>query len=82
MNDRTHQLDTIHEALQERGYQPVATFEQAVSHNGRGGRVEHWTGPKGDRLVQVGLAHGVVTRVEVHAPLVAGSNLAEMLEAL
>lgn len=58
-------------------------------NNRRGGRVERWsakqpagTGPQGDRLVQVSLEDGVVSSVEVQAPLVEGSNLAQTLEAL
>lgn len=82
MKDSTYQLDRIHDALQDLGYQPVATYQQAVSAPGRDGRVEHWTGSKGDRLVQVGLEHGVVTSVEVYAPLVESSSLEETLRAI
>ena len=70
MTDRTHQLDKIHGTLQDRGYRPVATYQQATTAPGEDGRVEYWAGSKGDRLVQVGLEHGVVTSVEVYAPLV------------
>ena len=82
MKDRTHQLDRIHDALQDLGYRPVATYQQAVSAPGKHGRVERWSGPKGDRLVQAGLEHGVVTSVEVYAPLVESSSLEETLRAL
>jgi hypothetical protein len=79
MNDRTHQLERVHGALRGRHYWPVTTFDQAVTPgDGRGGRVEHWTRFRGDGLVQVSLEDGVVSSVEVHAPLV----LAETLEAL
>ena len=82
MTDRTHQLDRIHNALQDRSYRPVATYQQAATAPGRDGRVEYWAGSKGDRLVQVGLEYGVVTSVEVYAPLVESSSLEETLGAL
>lgn len=82
MKDRTHQLDKLQDALQDRGNKPVATFEQVVNVSGRGGRVEHWAGPKGNRLIHVGLEHGIVSSVEVYAPLVQSSRLADTLAAL
>jgi hypothetical protein len=82
MTDRTHQFDRIHDALQDRNYRPVATYQQAATAPGKDGRVEYWAGSKGDRLVQVRLEHGVVTSVEVYTPLVESSSLAKTLEAL
>lgn len=79
---QTQQLARLHDALQERGYKHVLTFEWKVTPVGKGGRIEDWKGPKGDRMVQVTEEHGVVVGVEVFTPLTKSTSLAETIGAL
>lgn len=84
MNDRTQQLEKIQDALEERGYKHATTYKQMVltARPSLSGRIQHWTGPKGNRLVQVSLEQGVVVGVEVYTPLVGSNNLEETLKVL
>jgi len=83
MSDETRLLDRIHDTLQTQGYQPMTTYEQAViSGQGLTSRIEHWIGPRGTRLIQVSIVYGVVSDVEVYAPLVESTSAEDTLKAL